>query len=117
MERIYSGRNYTRAIEWGKLIALTGSAQILVQGLGFICGIFIIRMLPTKEYALYTLANTMLGTMTILADGGIATGVMFRGGRVWNDRQKLGKVLATGLDLRKKFAIGSLLIALPVLFY
>ncbi|MFL5787948.1 MAG: lipopolysaccharide biosynthesis protein [Flavisolibacter sp.] len=116
-ESLYLNKNYNRVLEWVKLIALTGGAQLIVQALGFFSGILIIRLLPTHEYALYTLANTMLGTMTILADGGIATGVMYRGGRVWNDREKLGRVLVTGLDLRKKFAIGSLIIAVPLLFF
>lgn len=76
-----------RAGEWAKLIAITGSAQVMVQAIGFISGILVIRLLPTHEYALYTLANTMLGTMTLLADGGIATGVMSQGGKVWQDKQ------------------------------
>lgn len=59
----------------------------------------------------------MLGTLTILADGGIATGAMALGGKVWKDRDELGKVLSTGMDLRKKFAVGSLLLATPVLVY
>src|SRR5690606_35641018 len=103
--------NYSRISEWGKLIAITGSSQILIQALGFISGILVIRVLPVHEYALYTLANTMLGTLTILADGGISTGTMALGGKVWNDRDKLGKVMATGMALRKKFAIGSLLVS------
>jgi hypothetical protein len=69
------------------------------------------------EYALYTLANTMLGTMTVLSDGGISTGVMAQGGKVWQDRQKLGAVLATGLDMRRKFAIFSLVVSIPILAY
>jgi O-antigen/teichoic acid export membrane protein len=108
---------YAKVMYWGKLISITGSAQIIVQALGFVCGILIIRLLPVQEYALYTLANTMLGTMTVLADGGISAGVMAQGGKAWQDKEKLGVVLATGLDLRKKFAIGSLLVSIPILFY
>lgn len=104
-------------ISWGKLVSITGFAQIIIQALGFISGILVIRLLPVEEYALYTLANTMLGTMTVLADGGISTGVMAQGGKVWQDREKLGAVLATGLDLRKKFAIGSLIVSTPILIY
>ncbi len=103
--------------QWAKLIAITGSAQVIVQAVGFISGILVIRLLPTHEYALYTLANTMLGTMTLLADGGISTGVMSQGGKVWQDQQKLGAVLVTGMQLRKKFALYSLLVATPILLY
>lgn len=59
----------------------------------------------------------MLGTMAVLSDGGISTGVTAEGGKVWKDPEKLGAVLATGLDLRRKFAIGGLMVSIPVLFY
>jgi O-antigen/teichoic acid export membrane protein len=108
---------YNKAKYWGKLISITGSAQIVVQAVGFLSGILVIRLLAVEEYALYTLANTMLGTMTILSDGGISTGVMAEGGKVWQDRKKSGVVLTTGLDLRRKFAIVSLIISIPVLGY
>ena len=108
---------YDTIVSWGKLISITGSAQIIVQAVGFVCGILVIRLLPTQEYALYTLANTMLGTMTMLSDAGISTGVMAQGGKVWQNREKLGVVMATGLDLRRKFAIGSLILSTPILLY
>jgi O-antigen/teichoic acid export membrane protein len=108
---------YNTVVSWSKLITITGSAQIIVQAVGFACGILVIRLLPVQEYAFYTLANTMLGAMTVLADSGISTGVMSLGGKVWHDREKLGAVLATGIDLRKKLGFGSLAVSLPVLGY
>jgi hypothetical protein len=59
----------------------------------------------------------MLGTMVVLADSGIANGVMAESGKVWKDREKLGTVLITGLNLRKKFGIVSLAVTLPILAY
>jgi O-antigen/teichoic acid export membrane protein len=109
--------SYEKAFKWTKLIGVTFSAQALVQILGSISGILIIRLLPTTEYAFYTLAYTMLGTMTVLADAGISSGVMSQGAKVWQDRQKLGVVVNTGLELRRKFAVFSLIISLPILFY
>lgn len=90
---------------------------MLVQAAGALTGILIIRLLPIEEYALYTIANTMLGTMTVLSDSGIANGVMAEGGKVWKDKSKLGKVLQTGLDLRRKFGVVSLMVAIPILVY
>jgi hypothetical protein len=115
--KLHANPKYSRAVEWGKLISLTGSAQMLVQAIGLISGIFIIRLLPTQEYALYTLANTMLGTISLLADGGISSGTLASGGRVWQNPVELGKVVVTGMHLRRKFAIASLAISLPILFY
>jgi hypothetical protein len=59
----------------------------------------------------------MLGAMAILADGGISSGIMAEGGKVWQSPKKLGSVIHTGIRLRSKFAIGSLLVVTPVLFY
>ncbi len=108
---------YNTVLSWGKLISITGIAQIILQFVGFASGILVIRLLPVQEYAFYTIANTMLGTMSILADGGISTGVMAQGGKVWQDKEKLGAVIATGLYLRRKFAIVSLIVSTPILIY
>ncbi len=108
---------YDTIVSWGKLISITGGAQIILQFVGFASGILVIRLLPVQEFALYTIANTMLGTMTILADGGISTGVLAQSGKVWQDKQKLGAVVATGLYLRRKFAIVSLIVSTPILVY
>ncbi|WP_158798475.1 polysaccharide biosynthesis protein [Pedobacter sp. L105] len=117
INKLSTDPKYARAYQWGKLISVTGSAQMLVQGLGLISGIIIIRLVSTPEYALYTLANTMLGTITALADGGITNGVLSSGAKVWRDKDELGSVVATGIALRQKFAVGSLAISLPILFY
>ncbi len=109
--------NLARVIQWSKLIGVTGFTQAIVQLVGLVCGVMVIRFLPTHEYALYTLANTMLGTMIVLADGGIATATMSQGGKVWQDRKKLGAVIVTGLNLRRTFAVISLPISLSVLLY
>lgn len=104
-------------LEWIKLVSLTGSFQIIVQAISFTCGIIIIRILPTQEYALYTLASLMLGSLIMLADGGITTSVMAQGGKVWKDREKLGAVVVTGYELRERFAIVLLAIAVPLFLY
>lgn len=100
---------------FSKLGATVGLSQAMVKGIGFIAGILIIRLLPTNEYAYYTVANTMLGTMAILADGGISSGVMAQGGKNWQDRGRLGSIVSAGLKLRNQFAIFSLITAVPIL--
>lgn len=106
-----------RAATWTKLVAITGFSQIAVQAIGFLSGILVIRLLPTHEYGLYTLANTILGTMAILADGGVTTGVMAQGGKVWQDKKKLGAVMATGMYLRKRFALFGVIVGVPILIF
>jgi len=115
--KIKGHRHYAKALHWTKLVSLIGGAQLIVQLTGLLTGIFLTRFLPTREYALYTIANAMLATMTVLSDGGISSGVMALGGKVWKDKQMLGKVLATGIGLRRQFAVFSLLVTLPILAY
>jgi O-antigen/teichoic acid export membrane protein len=112
-----SNSRFTRLLEWGRLLLLTGSAQLLIQCLSFASGILVIRLLPIQEYAIYTLANTMLGTIALLADGGVATGAMSIGGKVWQDPSRLGRVMATAMQLRRKFVRYALLCVLPILYY
>ncbi len=117
VQRVLDTPKYEKLFSGLKLVALTGSAQIIIQGLSFISGILVLRLLSTQEYAFYTIANTMLGTMSILADGGITAGSMSEGGKVWKNRDKLGAVIATGMHLRKRFSLVSLLVAIPILIY
>ncbi len=115
--QIITGFKINNPWEWGRLIAVTGSTQAIIQIIGFASGILIIRFLPTNEYALYTLATAIYSNMMILADSGIKTSVMAQGGKVWQDRNKLGEVIATGFELRRLFAIGSIIISFPVMLY
>lgn len=104
-------------LDWVRLISITGAAQIILQLIAFLSGILIIRMLTTQEFAIYTMANSILGVMAILSDGGISAGVMAQGSKVWNSKEELGKVVVTGLKLRRKFGIVCLIVTLPIAFY
>lgn len=117
IQKLQSYPNYQKVASWAKLLSLTGFAQVIVQVSGLVAGIIVIRLLPTNEYAFYTLANTMLGTMTVLADGGISSGIMASGGRVWKDKNALGAVITTGMTLRRRFALITLAILIPALSY
>jgi O-antigen/teichoic acid export membrane protein len=108
---------YSKAYQWAKLISITGGFQVVIQLISFVSGIMIIRLLDDNQLAYYTLANTMLGTMVVLADGGISAGVMVQGAKVWLDRGRLGSVINTGYDLRKKFGVVSILVVSPILYY
>ena len=117
VSQIYLNPKHERLFGWIKLITITGGAQVIVQVLGLVCGLIVIRLLSTHEYGLYTLANTMLGTMIVLADGGVSIGVMSQGANIWQDRKKLGVVLVSGFDLLKKFAVACIIVSMPILVY
>ena len=102
-------------LRWSKRILHTGGLQVAVQGIGFLSGLLVIRRLTTEEYSFYTIANSVLGMMSVLTDGGIGLAVMAQGGRVWQDDERLGGILAAGLRLRRQFAGASLLVAIPIM--
>ncbi|PZX52088.1 MATE family efflux transporter [Algoriphagus chordae] len=59
----------------------------------------------------------MLGTMIVLSDGGLSTGVTSLMGKVWKDKTKSGIVLASGFKLKNIFSIVSIVIVSPILYY
>lgn len=93
------------------------SAQVVIQGLGFVAGLLTVRLLVPEQYALYTLANSLLGALCVLADSGITSGAMSQGGKVWKNPVALGQVLATSLTLRRQFACWSALAVFPLLIW
>src|SRR4051812_6756956 len=105
-----------RAFYHAKIIGNLAIVQAVVQALGFLSGILIIRKLTQQEYAYFTIANTMQGTLNLLADIGISAGVVSIGGRVWQDRHRFGQLINTGLQLRKKLALVAAALVVPVLY-
>jgi O-antigen/teichoic acid export membrane protein len=104
-------------LDWTKTLSRFLSLEALVQGLTFACGILIVRALPKADYALFTVANTMQATMNLMADNGIGTGLIAIGGRVWQDRYRFGQLITTAMQLRRWFALISLTLVTPLLFW
>jgi O-antigen/teichoic acid export membrane protein len=105
---------FTRHI---KAISITTTSQVLIQGIGFLSGLLIVNRLSVHEYGLYTLVNTALGTMVVLSDSGISVGMLSQGGTVWQDRSRLGSVLVTGMQLRRRIGLLIFLLSGPLLFF
>lgn len=59
----------------------------------------------------------MLGMMTVISDGGINSSLMAQGGKVWQDRIAFAEIFSTAYFLRKRFALISMAIALPFLYF
>jgi O-antigen/teichoic acid export membrane protein len=93
------------------------SIQVVVQLIGFAAGILLVRRLDQAEYALFTIANTMQGTINVLADIGISIGLVSIGGRVWHDQHRFGELVRTGLSLRRKLGGAAVLCVTPCLFF
>jgi len=106
-----------RALYHARIIGNVAFVQAIVQVLSFLSGILIIRSLPQQEYAYFTIANTMQGTLNLLADIGISAGVISIGGHVWQDRHRFGQLISTGLQLRKQLALVSCVVVVPMLYF
>src|SRR4029077_4687323 len=105
-----------RAFYHARIIGNLAIVQAVVQILGFLSGILVIRSLTQQEYAYFTIANTMQGTLNLLADIGIRAGVVSIGGRVWQDRRRFGELINTGLQLRKQLSVVVCVVVVPILY-
>lgn len=105
-----------RALQRARVVGNFASVQVAVQVLGFLSGILVIRHLDQREYAYFTIANTMQGTINVLADIGISIGLVSIGGRVWQDRRRFGELISTALRLRRKLGAAAILLITPVLY-
>src|SRR6266478_4680092 len=87
--------------KWFPILVKFTSVQVIVQTLGFAAGILIVRGLPKREYAFYTIGNTMVAKRLPVAGNGIRCALYAIGGGVWQDDHRLGRLLTTALQLRR----------------
>jgi hypothetical protein len=106
-----------RFFHFARKVGQFASIQALVQLIGFAAGILLVRRLNQREYAFFTIANTMQGTINVLADIGISIGLVSIGGRVWQDGHRFGELISTGLKLRRKLGAAAVLGVTPLLYF
>jgi O-antigen/teichoic acid export membrane protein len=106
-----------RALHRARVVGNFAAVQAIVQVVGFLSGILLIRHLDQREYAYFTIANTMQGTLNVLADIGISVGLVSIGGRVWQDRNRLGQLVKTASNLRRKLGAIAAIVITPILFF
>src|SRR5437762_668631 len=106
-----------RALHRARVVGSFAFVQGAVQMIGFLSGILVIRHLDQREYAYFTVANTMQGTLNLLADIGISIGLISIGGRVWHDRSRFGQLIKTASNLRRKLGAIAAIVITPILFF
>jgi len=105
-----------RAFDQARLIGNYALVQAAVQIIAFLSGILLVRWLPQREYAFFTIANAMQATLMLLADIGVSVGLISIGGGIWQDRHRFGELINTGLAVRKKLAAVAVVFIAPVLY-
>jgi len=106
-----------RLLQHARMVGSFASVQVLVQLIGFASGILLVRLLDQNEYAYFTIANSMQGTINVLADMGISIGLISIGGRVWQDRFRFGQLITTANNFRRRLGAGAILIVSPILYW
>ncbi|MBA2622707.1 MAG: polysaccharide biosynthesis protein [Chthoniobacterales bacterium] len=106
-----------RALHRARIVGSFAFAQAAVQFIGFLSGILLVRTLDQREYAYFTIANTMQGTLNVLADIGISIGLISIGGRVWQDRHRFGQLITTALRLRRNLGAAATAVVTPLLYF
>jgi hypothetical protein len=106
-----------RALHRARIIGNFAIVQAAVQIIGFLSGILIVRCLSQREYAYFTIANTMQGTINLLADIGISVGLVSIGGRVWHDRGRFGELITAALGVRKKLGAVAIVAVTPIMYF
>jgi O-antigen/teichoic acid export membrane protein len=106
-----------RALTRARIVGNFAFVQGVVQIISFLSGILLIRRLDQRQYAYFTISNTMQGTLNVLADLGISIALVSIGGRVWHDRQRFGQLVNTAFGLRRKFGFVAAVIVVPILYY
>jgi O-antigen/teichoic acid export membrane protein len=104
-----------QAFHRARVIGNFAFVQAIVQFIGFLSGILLIRWLSQTEYAYFTIANSMQGTINLLADIGISVGLVSIGGRVWQDRHRFGELINTALHVRRKLGALAIIVVTPIM--
>jgi O-antigen/teichoic acid export membrane protein len=104
---------------WRRLRILGGVAflQVVVQLINALTGVIIVRTLDKSEYALFTVAGSMLALMSGLSDSGAQTGLLSVGGKHHSDHRRLSRLVATALRLRFALTAVSLALVGPMTWY
>lgn len=104
---------WATGLRWLRLSSVVGASQLVVQGINAVTGVMLVRTLSKMDYALLTIAGSLLATLSLLADGGIASAITAMCGRVSPNRTAISSVIRACLGVRNRLASLSLLLTLP----
>ena len=105
---------------WTALIGKFLVGQGTVQAINLVSGLLIIRFLPLREYALYTIASLLLLVGSLGSDMGLSQAVNTLGAKIRDDRQALGALYAGAYRYRRMLylaAVGVILFLATYMMY
>jgi O-antigen/teichoic acid export membrane protein len=104
-------------MRWLRLSSVVGVSQVAVQGISALTGLMLVRALSKADYALITIAGSMLATISLLADGGIGSAITAMSGRAVPDRAAVSSAIRACLVTRNRLAWLSLFLTLPPFYW
>jgi hypothetical protein len=107
--------NFQRVKGWASALGRVGTLQMVIQGLNVVCGILIVRLLPTDNFAMYTLTMSVGSATALATDSGIVNGFVALGGTLHNDPDRFAALFASLSKVRGRVEFFALLVAIPFL--
>jgi O-antigen/teichoic acid export membrane protein len=105
-----------QAKRWAKVLSAFFTAQVLTQLLGLCAGLVLVRTMPVHEFALYTLALSVVTFFTFASDLGSTTSLLYFFHRTVRDGDEFPLYFAAVRSLRRwAFLAGAaaVMVALP----
>ncbi len=70
-------KSWAKIREWSRLFSEYAAAQAVIQLLGVLAGLWLVNLLPVREYALYTLALSIFTFLSVFSDLGISSALLY----------------------------------------
>lgn len=67
----------TKLWEWSRLFSEYAVAQAVIQLLGVLAGLWLVNLLPVREYALYAFALSIFTFVTVFSDLGVSSALLY----------------------------------------
>src|SRR5436305_10987109 len=111
-----AGRGRERLARWTKILSAYFTTQTLTQLLGVAFGLLFVNFMPVREFALYTLAFSVITFFNFAADLGSTTSLVYFFRHAQGEREEVGRYVAAVMSLRRLVFLlgaGAVLLAFP----
>jgi O-antigen/teichoic acid export membrane protein len=105
-----------RVATWSRILSAYFTSQTLTQFAGLAAGLLFVNFMPVREFALYTLAFSVITFFTFVSDLGSTTSLVYFFHRSRGEPEEMRRYVAAVLSLRRMaFALGAagVLLAFP----
>jgi O-antigen/teichoic acid export membrane protein len=105
-----------RIHRWTRILSAYFTTQTVTQLLGIASGLLFVNFMPVREFALYTLAFSVITFFNFVSDLGSTTSLVYFFRQVQGEREEVGRYVAAVMSLRRlAFLLGAagLLLAFP----